>query len=1067
ESEVEKVRKEEEAKFRKELVEREARIQADLNSQEEVISLKVKEAENKIAKQRQSLDNEVKKKRQELSVLAAQLQEQHVQMTRKMRKMEEHAERLECEERRIEEIKQKDSLELAERTSVLDVQQQQLQQEFERLNAERETMSFIQLQLEDSRRQLIETTQSLAHSQSEVSFLRNIQQQCTHLRYELDATRLKLDNLTEMQMQKSFESQDSVVQQIKMVDKELQTALPQTSVTRGTAAQTSPEPDTDKSLDMENIQTQQQLQQHQYLTDMLRQVQRENEELRGHTQQQRLRIDELTSHAADLANQLEDAHTAITLLSNHHTPEPGPCDPRLLQPMFLTPGPGTITAPPLIAPPPPPPPPLPPHSPRLTRQVGAGEELNFITPPQTLQQASPPVINISSSSGLSNITHRRESRKKPPRRLMVHSNSNSSDETSPTEEILQEARRRLRKLEEESEAVDRSYQNFRRRHENIGPTASLLFHPVLPPHLQYNNSSFGFGSFTSSQPLYSSATGGSHMPVFSSFNYDNRPSTSRYNNTLFNPLISNTTSRTFSSVYQNERISSTVPLSLGSGIQYRPQPVVSTGYLMGRFTSQPYPGLNSTVVPQSRFMTDLAESRFSSHPSTSAGHPRSENLQPKDSSGGRLGRRTSLTQIHVLDTNSITFSESHNPNTNVTFCTPLKTTMVYTSPQVSSIESPAKQAENNSALKTVQSYTLERPITSAVQNSSRKETGTIPYMNRLQENAASSLQHFPRTDMPSSNQETNLMHIFSTDNNWQLHYELSSHFNSALEKENPIKDSASVEKVAQTNNSESSSIKKLFPTISDLSKSQTTFSEDLHPSGSFILSETTEGESNDYGGLPVCNVSGNTISSSVKNLTLGSTSTDRQSLVQPDVENDKDPNIFSTHNEEMLSEISGSGTQTTVKYKEAGMSESNISIARSSELNLVTNKQNEIKENSPKGNEFKMSNISPENTVNELKNTENIVLSSTTEERRNESLITESNPDNEEPVLIQEIQTILHNEDQVRKINGDIDLNDPKIFESSKPEKEKSESPTDGESEVAISIGDQSKKDDSSKDDFW
>nr|CAD7434612.1 unnamed protein product [Timema monikensis] len=49
-----------------------------------------------------------------------------------------------------------------------------------------------------------------------------------------------------------------------------------------------------------------------------------------------------------------------------------------------------------------------------------------------------------------------------PTRLIIHTGS-SSEENSPTDEILREAHARLRRLEEESDAVDRSYRNFRLR----------------------------------------------------------------------------------------------------------------------------------------------------------------------------------------------------------------------------------------------------------------------------------------------------------------------------------------------------------------------------------------------------------------------------------------------------------------------------------------------------------------------------------------------------------------------------------------------------------------------------
>lgn len=53
----------------------------------------------------------------------------------------------------------------------------------------------------------------------------------------------------------------------------------------------------------------------------------------------------------------------------------------------------------------------------------------------------------------------------------------SSDE-SPTEEVLREARNRLRKLEEESEAVDRRYRDFRARQVDcLNSSTAISFAP--------------------------------------------------------------------------------------------------------------------------------------------------------------------------------------------------------------------------------------------------------------------------------------------------------------------------------------------------------------------------------------------------------------------------------------------------------------------------------------------------------------------------------------------------------------------------------------------------------------
>ena len=54
-----------------------------------------------------------------------------------------------------------------------------------------------------------------------------------------------------------------------------------------------------------------------------------------------------------------------------------------------------------------------------------------------------------------------------------------SSDDSPTEEVLREARNRLKRLEEESEAVDRSYQDFRTRQaDNLASATPRLFVPT-------------------------------------------------------------------------------------------------------------------------------------------------------------------------------------------------------------------------------------------------------------------------------------------------------------------------------------------------------------------------------------------------------------------------------------------------------------------------------------------------------------------------------------------------------------------------------------------------------------
>jgi flagellar motor protein MotB len=89
--EVERIRKEEEAKYKKkleELTERESRIQADICRREEEITRKLNESEDRLATQRQSLDNDLEIKQKELSELTTQLQEQRLEVAHKLRQAE-------------------------------------------------------------------------------------------------------------------------------------------------------------------------------------------------------------------------------------------------------------------------------------------------------------------------------------------------------------------------------------------------------------------------------------------------------------------------------------------------------------------------------------------------------------------------------------------------------------------------------------------------------------------------------------------------------------------------------------------------------------------------------------------------------------------------------------------------------------------------------------------------------------------------------------------------------------------------------------------------------------------
>lgn len=72
----------------KELTDRESQIQADLCRREEELMQKVNDAENRLARQRQSLDDDVQMKQKQFSELRAQLEEQHLEVARKLQQVE-------------------------------------------------------------------------------------------------------------------------------------------------------------------------------------------------------------------------------------------------------------------------------------------------------------------------------------------------------------------------------------------------------------------------------------------------------------------------------------------------------------------------------------------------------------------------------------------------------------------------------------------------------------------------------------------------------------------------------------------------------------------------------------------------------------------------------------------------------------------------------------------------------------------------------------------------------------------------------------------------------------------
>lgn len=844
-----------------------------------------------------------------------------------------------------------------------------------------------------------------------------------------------------------------------------------------------------------------QLEERQYLTDLLHQVQQENQDLRGHIQQQRLRIDELTSHAVQLASQLEDAHTTITLFSNRLTPEPS----------FLRPGLGTITVSPLTAPTPPPPPLLSPHNPHVLRamnsqQMGAGEELSYVSPP-----ASQP--SLASTSRLSSLHHRREFRKKPPRRLMVYGNATSSDETSPTEEIIKEARRRIRRLEEESEAVDRSYQDFQRRHtETLAKTASVFSHPITwSTQFQQQNNILGYRRFTPSQPIYSPAVGGGQniqIPFISrNINSDNSPVLTQHTGTLFNPVFSHNTSTFISPLFRTEGT----------------RPLQHTGRSQNKFAypqlSQTHETVDNTATNISdRIMTRSQSCEFTadSQPSTSTDVQSRGVLRQKDKADlarNKEVRRNSLSHTKLLDTYSSVSVGPHlhkkNRAKNVSFGNCPKTTTVYNSPRVSpsalsAVNQKTSQKElDDGAISAVCLKSAEHPAASGIigkissttplsntRGSSRsdsfgedliiKETEKLPLCisdssrSNIQGDDGISLQFQRKNscrDIHDYNGRNNVTSRLSDDNIWKLQHKSSLCNLPSVEPELILKETKCCDK-----NVTDKTYLNDTP-VSDVSKSDDSVPRALYSSReseSVVSSRATitTGRSSDETDLrqilSVSDVS-STVPSDKDTGVKDESNNEMSSTPAIDLGNEKISNkdiinssvgIIPIQEENVVSEISG--TQETAQNKE-------ITTVKNS--NMVMPRNWDIKENvagvteqalvcveSKGGSQSSL--IVPEG-MDDGRHVTRIINQ---EERQDQVEETQTKFEGKE--LSEYVTERSQSHDDFARSSEESDK-DQKCALSIKASRDDTAESVANDSDEAISVGEESKRDSSNKDDFW
>jgi len=861
--------------------------------------------------------------------------------------------------------------------------------------------------------------------------------------------------------------------------------------------------------------------------DLVHKVQQENKELRGLTQQQRLRIDELTSNAALLANQLEDAQTAITFLSNRPTTEHGP---HILPSLLLPQGTGNTSVPPPHSAPS-----LPPHSPHHalrtehSHQMGMGKEVSDAqTPPVSQPVTQSPVASSQNSS----LHHRREWRKKSTRHLMLHNNTTSSDETSPTEEIVQEARRRLRRLEEESEAVDRSYRDFQLRHsESLAKTRSVLFDPtVQPTHSQQQNRNVEYASFTQSKPTYSAAKEvGQNIHtqfIFRNTKYDDKSQFSHH--TLF----------------RNERVP---PFQYKKGFSNQfafPQQLHTPGttLLSDRITTRyPLYSIGSELSASSRCVTNTTvpptDCRLTLHSQPSTGndfqsrgiHQQTDKI---DSVNTRKDRGGGLLRTELLYTDS---SASFDPHTrtqyqarNVSFGNSLKTVTIYDRPQVSSLaESAANQDTSQKALndetaedvylkpaddaatsqKTGKVASSSRPVSlpQSLDGGDRqgeaflvKEFDEVP--SCMAHSSTSSTQDDDHvssqlqknnfySDIHDGNAKISVTKRLSANSNWKVQHEASSYLLQTLGSEFILKGTESADKdkaditcLKDNQSMEHNELQlgRLFPesdtsALSSLETGSLLSSRITLNTGS--LSNETEFEP-----VPAApHVSSTIFPSDNKDPNIECVSKDGSSLPDLNVclEGAANKPVFISsvgtipiQEEDVLSEISGSGTQTTVQKQEVKNVKSSVT--------LISNTQN-VGENV--GKDSGMSTADKNSSVEILDAQSNgrgrYTLTVPDEVDQNRHAITTNNQENSQDFVEQEhvktdekelpkcVSEGTNSHGDVASASEERDNDKEQKYTSLEAHSvDAAESVTDS-SHQAISVGKQSNEDDSSKDDFW
>ncbi|XP_039290517.1 uncharacterized protein LOC111058759 isoform X2 [Nilaparvata lugens] len=351
----------------------------------------------------EKMRGEIEEKEEKLRVFANELISQHNEVKEKLAKLEAETEMMKQQEEALKEKMDRSAKELEAKKSEMELEKADIETAYERL------LLFRNKELEEQRVEKEKTEekkkQDAATQLEGMNLLKWLQDQCSGL---LQGGAHAPSNHVEKQ------------------DKGLQTVLPT--------------PETQKNMDM----------QQQRDDD-------EKEELRERVMRQRRRIDELTTRAADLTNQLQDAQQLHLITTPPIAAQPTVrLHPRPAWPPHT--GSGEETS----------------FSERLPNSVSRSTQASRMTAntaPLACTTLPPSDANNTSAAG--NCLRRRTRRLAS--RSPVPPNNNSSDESTTTEEMIEEARQRLRRLENESSEIHQTYQDFRvRLSQDIPPT---LFHP--------------------------------------------------------------------------------------------------------------------------------------------------------------------------------------------------------------------------------------------------------------------------------------------------------------------------------------------------------------------------------------------------------------------------------------------------------------------------------------------------------------------------------------------------------------------------------------------------------------